>query len=136
MFREMNSPVGEFGTWQKKWGRKNARNTKPGGDARDGLPCYSEGVGELGNGEDTCAVEIGALLFCRTAELAEVIFFNSLLPTAVLKFAPAGTIIRSPCRKRSRSPSVQVVASSAKHHARATEASTTKTAISICDLRE
>jgi len=50
-----------------------------------------EGLEELGNGEDTLAVEIGALLFCHTAEQAEVIFFNSLLSTAVLEFA-LGTV--------------------------------------------
>src|SRR5271154_6164992 len=46
------------------------------------------------------------------------------------------TIIRSPSRNRSRTSSVQFVASSLKHQARATDASTTNTAISTCDLRE
>lgn len=32
-------------------------------------------------------MEIGALLFCHAAEQAEVIFFNCLLSTAVLKLA-------------------------------------------------
>src|SRR5579885_2071246 len=47
----------------------------------------------------------------------------------------AGTTIRSPWRKRSRSPSVQLLASSSKHQAKAAEASTMKTAISTCGLR-
>jgi len=48
-------------------------------------------VRELGNGEDTLAVEISALLFCHAAEQAEVIFFNCFLSTAVLKLA-LGTV--------------------------------------------
>jgi len=52
---------------------------------------WPEGVGELGNGEDTLADEIGALLFWHTAEQAEVIFFNCLWSTAVLKLA-LGTV--------------------------------------------
>ena len=52
-------------------------------------------VGELGNREDTLAVEVGALLFCHTSEQAEVIFFNCLLSTAAFKLALATVSVQN-----------------------------------------